>query len=82
MSLGETEYINRIQILDSGELFLGIEGEGKATELKDWTPSDWFFHIVDIVQMGLGVRLVLRRSVLWEGLSDKDMAIITKANHG
>jgi hypothetical protein len=28
MSWDKTEYINRIELLDSGELFLGIESEG------------------------------------------------------
>ena len=100
-----TEYINRIEILDSGELFLGIEGEGKAmyqyvyreaagvywepalkgfksTELKDWTPSQWFFHMLDIVRIGLGVNLVLSESIQWKGLSDQDKADIVRANCG
>jgi hypothetical protein len=103
MGLEKIEYINRIEILDSGELFLGIEGEGKAmyqyiyreaagvcweptlkgfksTELKDWSPSQWFFHIVAIARMGIGVSLVLRESIQWKGLSDQEMAAIIQGN--
>ena len=100
----ETEYIDRIEILDSGELFLGIEGEGKgmyqyvyreaagvyweptlkgfkSTELKNWTPSQWFFHMVDIVSEGVGVSLVLRDSIQWKGISDLDKAAILAPKH-
>lgn len=99
-----TEYINRIEILDSGELFLGIEGEGKgmyqyvyregagvyweptlkgfkSTELKNWTPSQWFFHIVDIAREGVGVSLVLREPIKWKGISDLDKAAILAPKH-
>ncbi len=99
MSWGETEYINRIEILDSGELFLGLEGQGKAeyqyvyreaagvyweatlkgfrsTELKEWTPSQWFLHMIDIFRMGVGVELVLRDSIQWKGITDQDKAAI------
>ena len=102
MSWDKTEYINRIEILDSGELFLGIESQGKgryqyvyregagvyweptlkgfkSTELKDWTPSQWFFHMVDIVRIGVGVSLVLRESIQWKGISDLDKAAILAA---
>ncbi|MDM7921189.1 MAG: hypothetical protein QUS14_02725 [Pyrinomonadaceae bacterium] len=103
MSWDKTEYINRIEILDSGELFLGIESEGnemyqyvyreaagvywdpilkgfKSTDLKDWTPSKWFFHIVEIAQIGVGVNLILRDSIRWKGIPDLDKKEILAAN--
>ena len=99
MSWGETEYINRIEILETGELFLGLEGKGKAdyqyvyreaagvywdpklrgfksTELKEWTPAQWFLHMIDIVRMGVGVELVFGESIQWKGITDQDKAVI------
>lgn len=99
MHWGETEYINRIEILDTGELFLGLEGQGKgmyqyvyreaagvywdptlkgfkSTELREWTPSQWFVHMVEIVRIGVGVRLVLRDAIQWNGISESEKAAI------
>jgi hypothetical protein len=103
MSCDKTEYINRIEILDSGELFLGIESQGKdmyqyvyreaagvywdpklkgfkSTELKDWTPSKWFVRIIEIARIGVGVDLILRDSIRWNGISDleKETILATK----
>lgn len=103
MSWEKKEFINRIEILGSGELLLGIEGEGKAmyqyvyreaagvywdpvlkgfksTELKSWTPSQWYFHMIDIVRMGLGVTLIRRDSIHWNRLTDEEKAIILNSN--
>jgi hypothetical protein len=99
MSWGETEYIDRIEILDTGEFFLGLEGEGKpdyqfvyreasgvywepilkgfkSTALKEWRPSEWFSHMVDIVRIGVGVELVLCDSIQWRGISEEEKALI------
>ena len=99
MSWGETEYIDRIEILGTGELFVGLEGEGKAnyqyvyreaagvyweptlkgfksTELKGWTPAQWFSHIVEVVRMGVGIELLLRDYIQWKGISEEEKALI------
>lgn len=99
MNWGGTEYIDRIGILDSGELFLGIESDGnpayqyvyreaagvywdqtlkgfKSTELKEWSAAQWFVHIIDIVRTGIGANLVLRDSIQWNGISERDRATI------
>ena len=44
----------------------------KSTELKEWSCSKWFSHIVDIVKSGLGVELQLSDNVSWEGIPEKD----------
>ncbi|CAN5403098.1 hypothetical protein BH20ACI2_BH20ACI2_09010 [soil metagenome] len=85
--------------MDTGELILCIEGQGKAmyqyvyreaagvywdttlkgfksTELKEWTPSQWYAHIVDIVLIGLGVELVLAENVSWGNVSEADKTAI------
>jgi len=98
--LGGTENINRIEILPTGELFLGIDGDGhayyqyiyreavgvywepvlkgfKSTELREWTPAQWYSHMVDIVRIGLGVELRLADKVTWRGVSDVDRTTIS-----
>lgn len=95
MGWGGTETIDRIEILDSGELFLGLDGKGKSeyqyvyreaagvywdpdrrgfksTELKEWKPSDWFSHIVQIVRSGIGVELRLGESLRWNNISENE----------
>jgi len=99
MSWGDTECVDRIEILDTGELFVGLEGEGKpdyqyvyreaagvywepmlkgfkSTELKEGTPAQWFLHIVEVVRMGVGVKLLLRDSIQWKGISEQEKALI------
>ena len=103
MDWGRTEYIDRIEILESGELFLGIESDGdpdyqyvyreaagvywnptlkgfRSTELKEWSPAQWFVHMTDIVRTGVGVNLVLRDSIQWKGLSDSEVRAIVATN--
>jgi hypothetical protein len=99
MNWGKTEYINRIFLLETGELFVGIAGDGnsyyqfvyreaagvywdptlkgfKSTELKGWTPSQWFAHIVHIVRMGIGVQLAFCDPIEWNGISVHEKAAI------
>ncbi len=99
MNWYETEYINRVGLLDTGELFIGIDGNGntdyqyvyreaagvywdptlkgfKSTELKEWTPSQWFVHMVEIVRQAVGVRLAMLDSVHWRGISEQEKAAI------
>lgn len=104
MSWAKTEYIDRIELLHTGELFLGIRGPGhagyqhvyreaagvywdadkagfKSTELKNWTPSEWYAHMVEIVRSGLGVELVIAEKVDWKRLTESDMrAILAESN--
>lgn len=46
----------------------------KSTELKNWSPSEWFVHIKEIVRSGLGIELVMGEKVAWKNLlgSDKE----------
>ena len=52
----------------------------KSTELKDWTPSKWFVRIIEIARIGVGVDLILRDSIRWNGISDleKETILATK----
>ena len=50
----------------------------KSTALKDWTPSQWYSHIVDIVRLGLGIELRLSDKALWRNFPEPEKrAIIT-----
>jgi hypothetical protein len=86
MNWGCTEYIDRIEILESGELFLGIAGKSdprvkgfKSTKLIEWTPSQWFFDMVEMVRTGVGVDLILCDSIQWKGISDPEKAALGHA---
>ena len=101
MTWGGIEYINRIEVLPTGELFLGINGDGhadyqyvyreaagvywdpvmkgfKSTELKEWTPSQWYSQIIGIVRMGLGVELRLSNKIAWKNVAEVDKTTILK----
>ena len=91
----EQERINKVEILDSGELLLALESGGKSeyqyvyreaagvywdNELKgfkstiptgEWTYSQWFSHIVDIVKTGVGVEISLANEVVWGNIPEQ-----------
>lgn len=92
------ERIRRVEVLESGELFLGLEtgdnasyqyiyreGRGiywdpdrrgfKSTELKDWTVTQWFRHILAIAHE-IGITLALSEDVSWENISEDDKILI------
>jgi len=91
----ESETINKIELMNTGELLLGLEGQGKpmyqyiyreaagvywdetvhgfkSTELKEWSCSKWFSHIVSIVKSCLGVELQLSNKVSWKNIPEQD----------
>jgi hypothetical protein len=99
----ESETINKIELMDSGELLLGLEGNGKpmyqyiyreaagvywdenlhgfkSTELKEWSCSKWFSHIVGIVKSGLDVELSLSSKATWKNIPEKDKEEIIENN--
>jgi hypothetical protein len=97
----QVETINRVKILPSGELFLGLGSDGnayyqyiyreacgvywdpvlkgfKSTDMKEWTASQWFTHIVDTAQ-NVGIRLVLSEIVQWDNVSEDDKILILQS---
>jgi len=99
----DSETINNIELLESGELLLGLEGSGKpmyqyiyreaagvywdethhgfkSTELKEWSCSKWFSHIVSIVKSCLGVELCLSNKATWKNIPEKDKEEIIENN--
>ena len=97
----DTETISRIEVLDTGELLLGLEGKGKSeyqyvyreaagvywdpaksgfksTLMSEWSCSMWFSHIVSVVHSGLGLKLVLAKSVSWRNIPDQQRLEIEK----
>jgi len=93
------EIINRVEVNDANELFLGLEGKGKSmyqyiyregsgvywdeknhgfksTELKEWSCSKWFSHIVSVVKSGLGVELQLGRNAIWGNVPEQEREAI------
>jgi len=51
----------------------------KSTPLNEWTISDWFFHIKEIVKTGLNVDLKLNDTVTWENIPDSERDRIKNA---
>jgi len=48
----------------------------KSTEMKEWSASTWFSHIVSVVEQGLGVKLSLGRDVHWNNVPVADRRAI------
>lgn len=46
-----------------------------STEMKEWTASQWFAHILEIVQ-SLGVTLVLAETVVWGNIPENEQILI------
>jgi len=51
----------------------------KATTINEWTVSEWFFHIKDIVKSGLDVKLTIDENVEWKNILDEDKIKIKNA---
>ena len=51
----------------------------KSTPLQQWTVSDWFFHIKDIVRSSLNLDLVLNEKIIWENISETEQTKIKNA---
>ena len=44
----------------------------KSTPMKEWSCSKWFYHIIDVVQSGLGVKLNLGNHVSWHNIPTRE----------
>ncbi len=44
----------------------------KSTPLKNWTVSEWFIHIKDIVRTSLNVDLQVDENLQWENIPDTE----------
>lgn len=98
-----SETINRIELLDTGELLLGIEGHGKSmyqhvyreaagvywdqskhgfksTPINEWSCSQWYKHILEIVRIGFGVELTLSETVVWINVPEQEQKKIQCEN--
>lgn len=99
----DSEIIDRVEVLDTGELLLGLKSAGnpiyqyvyreaagvywdqnrrgfKSTPMKEWSCSQWFNQIVDIVRTGLGVELILDTNVFWFNIPDREKERIQSEN--
>ena len=99
----DREIINQVELTDTGELLLCLEGEGKpmyqyiyreaagvywdqerhgfkSTQLKDWSCSKWFSHILGIVKSGLGVDLQLSGKATWKNIPEQEQTKIIEEN--
>ena len=51
----------------------------KSTPIREWTISEWFFHIKDIVKTGLNLNLEMDKSITWENIPTKEQTKIKNA---
>ncbi len=51
----------------------------KSTLIKEWTISEWFLHIRDLVKSGLGVDLLIDKKVSWNNIPDLEINKIKNA---
>ncbi len=51
----------------------------KSTPIKEWTVSEWFLQIKEIVKSGLGVELKIDNNVTWKNIPDSEMNKIKNA---
>ena len=51
----------------------------KSTPLREWTISKWFFHIKDIVKIGLNMNLEMDNNISWENIPTDEQEKIKDA---
>ncbi|MBD8490996.1 hypothetical protein IFO69_19745 [Echinicola sp. CAU 1574] len=51
----------------------------KSTPLREWTVSKWFFHIKDIVKIGLNLSLEMDNNITWENIPTDEQEKIKNA---
>src|SRR5690554_3604985 len=51
----------------------------KSTPIREWTVSEWFLHIMDIVKSGLGVELKIDDNLTWKNVLDNEIIKIKNA---
>jgi hypothetical protein len=50
----------------------------KSTDMKEWTISKWFVHIIAIVKSGLNLELKMDENVNWVNIPDEERLQILK----
>jgi hypothetical protein len=98
-----SETINKIEVLETGELLVGIESQGKpmfqyvyreaagvywdqsrkgfkSTPMREWSCSQWFKQIIEVVRSGFGVELKLGANVIWLNVPEKQKTEIQSEN--
>jgi len=48
--------------------------------MNEWSCSQWFKQIVEVVRSGLGVYLILGTNVVWLNVPEQQKAVIYRAN--
>ena len=51
----------------------------KSTPIKEWTVSEWFLHIRNVVKSGLDIELSIHKNVDWNNISDSEISKIKNA---
>lgn len=51
----------------------------KSTLLSEWTVSKWFFHIKNIVKIGLNLNLEMDNNITWENIPTDEQEKIKNA---
>ncbi len=51
----------------------------KSTPIKEWTVSEWFLHIRNVVKSGLDIELSIDKNVDWINISDSEISKIKNA---
>lgn len=51
----------------------------KSIPMKEWTISEWFLHIMDIVKSGIGVELKIDENSTWNNISENEIIKIKNA---
>ncbi|MBQ20766.1 MAG: hypothetical protein CMD31_08420 [Flavobacteriales bacterium] len=60
-----------------------IQKAFKSTPMNEWTISEWFLHIKDIVKSGLNVELKVDTNVDWRSIPNEEITRIKNAlQHG
>ena len=60
-----------------------IQKAFKSTPMNEWTISEWFLHIKDIVKSGLNVELKVDTNVDWRSIPNDEITNIKNAlQHG
>ncbi len=51
----------------------------KSTTINEWTVSEWFIHMKEIVKASLNVELIIDENVEWKNISDNEIIKIKNA---
>lgn len=51
----------------------------KSTPIEDWSVSEWFLHIVNTVESGLGIGLKIDENPTWKNIPEGEIIKIKNA---